>query len=43
MENITDIVSSSESSSNDLNCEDLTNNGLYFIFTGYIFIIKTVR
>jgi len=36
MENITDIVSSSESWSNDLNCEDLTNNGLYFIFTGYI-------
>ena len=35
MENIT-IVSSNSWDSEMIDCEDLTNNGLYFIFTGYI-------
>ena len=34
MENITD--GSSNSWEGTIDCEDLTNNGLYFIFTGYI-------
>lgn len=37
MDNLTDVLISSESWSSELiNCEDLTNNGLYFIFTGYV-------
>ena len=45
MENITDISMSSSSWSGDLsiNCDDLTNNGLYFIFTGYIVPLLSPR
>ena len=44
MENITEILSSSDSWSDDfINCEDLTSNGLYFIFTGYILPLLSPR
>ena len=38
MENITDLSSSSWSSPLEtmIDCNDLTNNGLYFIFVGYV-------
>ena len=32
MENITEIIGTE----NDINCPDLTNNGLYLIFVGYL-------
>ena len=45
MENITDYSISSGSWSDEfsINCEDLTNNGLYFIFTGYIVPLLSPR
>ena len=44
MENITEILSPSDSWSGDfINCEDLTSNGLYFIFTGYILPLLSPR
>ena len=36
MNNYTEVISSNSWSSDNFDCEDLTNNGLYLIFTGYI-------
>tara|TARA_B110000495_G_C22992620_1_gene584768 strand:+ start:11 stop:463 length:453 start_codon:yes stop_codon:yes gene_type:complete len=36
MENITIISENSWGSDMSIDCNDLTNNGLYFIFTGYV-------
>ena len=43
MENITDLSSNSWSSDIQLDCNDLTNNGLYIIFAGYILPLLSPR
>ena len=45
MENITDYIENVDGSTTGFDCEDLTNNGLYMIFIGYLYpmLSPTVR
>ena len=45
MENITNFIENVDGSTTGFDCEDLTNNGLYMIFIGYLYpmLSPTVR